>query len=171
MGEAIGYVQKRLKDWKVSPKVVLRELEKLAAEFDAAVEADDDGFRYRFPAVRESFVEAELMRRQLKLQDQKLGRIVYATSDTGTEASHRDQAKPSTGSWPAPRWTCRATCRRPAGWATRRTSRWSWRRRPPGRSPRRRRPPPRGQLLHGTSKQLDPPLQRLSAHEDARRWP
>ncbi len=91
VGEAIGYVQKRLKDWKVSPKVVLRELEKLAAEFDAAVEADDAGFRYRFPAVRESFVEAELMRRRLKLQDQKLGRIVYATSDTGTEASQRDQ--------------------------------------------------------------------------------
>ena len=91
VGEAIGHVQKRLKDWKVSPKVVLRELEKLAAEFDAAVEADDAGFRYRFPAVRESFVEAELMRRRLKLQDQKLGRIVYATSDTGAEASQRDR--------------------------------------------------------------------------------
>ncbi len=91
VGEAIGHVQKRMKDWEVSPKVVLRELEKLAAEFDAAVEADDDGFRYRFAAVRESFVEAELMRRRLKLQDQKLGRIVYATSDTGTEASRRDQ--------------------------------------------------------------------------------
>ena len=92
VGEAIGYVQQRLKDWKVSPKVVLREMEKLAAEFDAAVEADDAGFRYRFPAVRESFVEAELMRRRLRLQDQKLGRIVYATSDTGTEASRRDRA-------------------------------------------------------------------------------
>ena len=91
VGEAIQYVQKRMKDWKVSPKVVLGELEKLAAEFDAAVEADDAGFRYRFPTVRESFVEAELMRRQLKLQDQKLGRIVYATSDTGSQASKRDQ--------------------------------------------------------------------------------
>ncbi|MYB98511.1 MAG: hypothetical protein F4X60_08145 [Gemmatimonadetes bacterium] len=91
VGEAIAHVQKRLKDWDVSPKVVLGELEKLAAEFDASVEADDAGFRYRFPAVRESFVEAELMRRQLKLQDQKLGRIVYATSDSGTEASRRDQ--------------------------------------------------------------------------------
>ena len=70
--------------------LVLKELEKLAAEFDAAVEADDAGFRYRFPAIRETFVEAELMRRQLRLQDQKLGPIVYATSDTGTEASQRD---------------------------------------------------------------------------------
>ena len=88
--EAIRHVSKRLESWKVSPKVVLKELETLAAEFDAAVEADDDGFRYRFPAIRETFVEAELMRRRLKLRDQKLGRIVYATSDTGAEASKRD---------------------------------------------------------------------------------
>ena len=91
VGEAIAHVQKRLEGWSVAPKVVLREMEKLAAEFDAAVEADDTGFRYRFPAVREAFVEAELMRRRLKLQDQKLGRIVYATSDTSTEASKRDR--------------------------------------------------------------------------------
>jgi len=69
---------------------VLRELETLAAEFNAEVEADDDGFRYRFPAIRETFVEAELTRRALKLGDQKLGRIVYATSDTSEEASKRD---------------------------------------------------------------------------------
>ena len=91
VGEAIAHVQKRLEGWKVAPADVLRELEKLAAEFDAAVEADDAGFRYRFPAVRETFVEAELMRRRLRLQDQKLGRIVYATSDTGGEASRRDR--------------------------------------------------------------------------------
>jgi hypothetical protein len=71
--------------------MVLGELEKLAAEFDAAVEADDDGFRYRFPGVRESFVEAELMRRRLRLGDRKLGRIVYATADSGAEASKRDR--------------------------------------------------------------------------------
>ena len=91
VGEAIAHVQKRLEGWSVAPKVVLRELEKLAAEFDATVEADDTGFRYRFAAVREAFVEAELMRRRLKLQDQKLGRIVYATSDKSTEASKRDR--------------------------------------------------------------------------------
>ena len=91
VGEAIGHVRQRLKDWPVTPKMVLGELEKLAAEFDAAVEADDDGFRYRFPGVRESFVEAELMRRRLKLGDRKLGRIVYATADSGAEASKRDR--------------------------------------------------------------------------------
>ena len=91
VGEAIAHVQKRLEGWQVAPKVVLRELEKLAAEFDAAVEADDSGFRYRFHTVRETFVEAELMRRRLRLHDQKLGRIVYATSDTSGQASRRDQ--------------------------------------------------------------------------------
>ena len=80
----------RLKDWNVNPKVVLGELEVLAAEFDAEVEAGDDGFRYRFPAIRETFVEAELTRRALRLRDRKLGRIVYATSDTSEEASKRD---------------------------------------------------------------------------------
>ena len=54
------------------------------------MEADDDGFRYRFSAIRETFVEAELMRRRLKLQDQRLGRIVYATSDTAAEESQRE---------------------------------------------------------------------------------
>ena len=90
-GEAIRHVRERLEGWKVAPKDALGELEKLAAEFDAEVEADDAGFRYRFPAVREAFVEAELMRRRLRLQDQKLGRIVYATSDTGADASRRDR--------------------------------------------------------------------------------
>ena len=91
VGEAIAHVQKRLEGWNASPRDVLAELEKLAAEFDAEVEAGDAGFRYRFPGVRETFVEAELMRRRLRLQDQKLGRIVYATSDTGSEASRRDR--------------------------------------------------------------------------------
>lgn len=90
VADAIRHVTPRLKDWKVGPRVVLKELETLAAEFNAEVEADEDGFRYRFPAVRETFVEAELTRRALKLGDQKLGRIVYATSDTSAEASKRD---------------------------------------------------------------------------------
>ena len=90
VNEAIRHINKRLEGWTVSPKLVLKELELLAAEFDAGVEAADDGFRYRFPAIRETFVDAELMRRQLKLQDQKVGRIVYATSDTSAQASKRD---------------------------------------------------------------------------------
>ncbi len=90
VGDAIRHVSAGLKDQQVSPKLILKEMERLAAEFDADVEADDDGFRYRFPAIRETFVEAELMRRRLKLQDQRLGRIVYATGDTAEEAGQRD---------------------------------------------------------------------------------
>ena len=89
--EAVSHVRTRLEGWKVAGRDVLREMERLAAEFDAAVEVDDAGCRYRFPAVRETFVEAELMRRRLRLQDQKLGPIVYATSDTDAEASRRDR--------------------------------------------------------------------------------
>lgn len=90
VGDAIRHVQARLKDQQVSGKLVTDELGRLAAEFDADVEADDSGYRYRFPAIRETFVESELMRRNLRLEDQKLGPIVYATSDTAVEASRRD---------------------------------------------------------------------------------
>lgn len=69
-----------------------KELEALAAEFDADVEAHDDGFRYRFPKIRRTFVEAELMRRRLRLQDRKLGAIVYSTSDDDSRAAERDLA-------------------------------------------------------------------------------
>ena len=90
VADAIRHVQGRLKDQEVSGKLVTAELGRLAAEFDADVEAGDSGFRYRFPAIRETFVEAELVRRNLRLEKQKLGPIVYATSDTAAEASRRD---------------------------------------------------------------------------------
>lgn len=69
-----------------------RELEVLASEFGADVDAGDDGFRYRFGSVREAFVEAEFVRRELALGDQKLGPVVYSTSDTAAEAAKRDVA-------------------------------------------------------------------------------
>jgi len=88
--DAIGHVTRALEDRQAPPKMIQTELERLAAEFGAEVEAEDEGFRYRFPAIRETFVEAEFMRRRLRLQDQRLGPIVYATSDTAAEASQRD---------------------------------------------------------------------------------
>ncbi len=91
VGEAVEHVTRGLRGWSVSPKMVLKELETLAAEFDADVSARDQGFVYRFPAIRESYVDAELVRRRLALQEQTLGRIVYATSDTAAEADERDQ--------------------------------------------------------------------------------
>ena len=91
VADAIGRVRGRLKDQQVGGRLVTKELGRLAAEFDAEVEADDAGFRYRFPAIRETFVEAELMRRGLRLENQKLGPIVYSTSDTAKEESRRDR--------------------------------------------------------------------------------
>ncbi|WP_419858450.1 hypothetical protein [Candidatus Palauibacter irciniicola] len=91
-GDAIRHVTRTLEERQVPPKLILAELERLAAEFGAEVEAGDEGFAYRFPAIRATFVEAEFMRRRLKLQDQRLGPIVYATSDTAAEASRRDMA-------------------------------------------------------------------------------
>ena len=91
VADAIGRVRGRLKDQQVGGRLVTKELGRLAAEFDAEVEADDAGFRYRFPAIRETFVESELMRRGLRLENQKLGPIVYSTSDTAKEESRRDR--------------------------------------------------------------------------------
>ena len=90
VADAVRHVTRGLKGWQVDPAVVTAELERLAAEFDADVEKKDDGYRYRFGRVRESLVEAELVRRQLRLENQKLGPVVYATSDSATEASQRD---------------------------------------------------------------------------------
>ena len=90
VADAIRHVNRALKGQQVPPKTILKELERLAAEFDAEVEAEDEGFRYRFPAIRHTFVEAELMRRLLKLEDQRLGPVVYATSDTAAQATDRD---------------------------------------------------------------------------------
>lgn len=90
--EAIGRVQRQLDDASAGAKLVAAELERLAAEFGAEVEAGDDGFRYRFPALRRAFVEAELVRRGIKLEDWKPGQIVYSTSDSPEEEARKDAA-------------------------------------------------------------------------------
>ncbi len=90
VSDAVRHVTRALKGWQVNPATITAELERLAAEFDADVEKGDDGYRYRFGRIREAFVEAELERRRLRLEDQKLGPIVYATSDTAAEESQRD---------------------------------------------------------------------------------
>lgn len=93
--EAVRHVARGLGGKGVSSDVAgltTKELETLAAEFDADVASDDDGFRYRFPQIRRTFVEAELTRRALRLEDQKLGEIVYSTSDDDSEAAKREMA-------------------------------------------------------------------------------
>ena len=90
--EAIRNARRRLglERTDAADAMLKRALEELAAEFDAEVKKEDSGFYYSFPAIRITFAEAELMRRQMKLQDQKLGEIVYSTADTAAEASKRD---------------------------------------------------------------------------------
>ena len=95
--DAVRHVGRTVKDQPSLPSLVQKELERLAGEFDADVEAGpesggprDSEMRYRFGSVRQSFVEAEVVRRRLRLGDQKLGPIVYDTSDTADEESERE---------------------------------------------------------------------------------
>lgn len=90
--EAVARVADKLGDAAADAEVVAKELRALASEFGAEVEDTDDGYRYRFPALREAFVEAELVRRGVKLEDWKPGDIVYSTSDSSAEASEKDLA-------------------------------------------------------------------------------
>lgn len=90
--EAAEHALRQLRGSGATAKIVAEEMRTLAAEFGADVETNDDGFRYRFPAVRAAFVEAELVRRGVKLEDWKPGEIVYSTSDSSAEASERDLA-------------------------------------------------------------------------------
>ena len=91
--EAVKHVGGRLEGFEPSAKQIRKELEKLAAEFDADVEVDDQGqTRYRFPTVRAAFVEGELVRRRLALDEGEIGEIVYDSGDTTSEASARDMA-------------------------------------------------------------------------------
>ena len=91
--EAVQHVTRRLEDFRPTPKQVRKELERLAAEFDADVEVDDQGqTKYRFPNVRSSFVEGELVRRRLALEEGEIGEIVYDSGDSSSEAAARDMA-------------------------------------------------------------------------------
>jgi len=66
-------------------------LARLAVEFDAEVEAGDDGaIRYRFGRVREQLAGAEEVRSTLLLDDRRVGEIVYSSADSATEAGRRE---------------------------------------------------------------------------------
>ena len=91
--DAVRHVSNKLESFDPSPRQIRRELETLAAEFDADVEVDDKGVaRYRFPNIRTSFVEGELVRRRLALEKGDIGEIVYDSGDSSAEASARDMA-------------------------------------------------------------------------------
>lgn len=69
------------------------ELQSLLAEFDGEVEENSEGtVKYRFPSIRTQFRGAEAVRRRLKLEDQEVGDIVYASDQSEEEAHERDLA-------------------------------------------------------------------------------
>jgi len=88
---AVQYVQSRLKE--STAKQIESELNTLAAEFDADVDTDEAGaLKFRFSNVRKIFVESELTRRSLKLDEREMGQIVYSSGDDTNEASAREMA-------------------------------------------------------------------------------
>ena len=80
----------------MNPSEVEAALHQIAAEFDADVSSGESAgsgpLRFSFPAIREQFLASETMRRRLKLEDRKLGEVVYSSADSSVEASERDQA-------------------------------------------------------------------------------
>ena len=92
---ATAHVQARMKDRMVDPSAVEAALHQLAAEFDADVSAGEAGegsLRFSFPAIRKQFVASETVRQRLKLEDGKIGEVVYSSADSEAAASERDQA-------------------------------------------------------------------------------
>ena len=77
----------------MDPSEVEAALHQLAAEFDADVSSGEGGpLRFSFPAIRRQFLASETVRRQLKLEDRKLGEVVYSSGDSEEEASEREGA-------------------------------------------------------------------------------
>ena len=114
---ATAHVQARMKDRTVNPSEVEAALHQLAAEFDAEVSSGEAGpsdtgvsrgpgmsseaealskeggsLRFSFPAIRKQFLASEAVRRRLKLEEGKLGAVVYSSADSAAEASERDGA-------------------------------------------------------------------------------
>lgn len=93
LADAVTHVQARIGNAPVEPALVQRELERLAAEFDADVAPRPDGtVAYRFPAVLDEFKAAEAVRRQLRLEERRPGDIVYSTADDASQAAERELA-------------------------------------------------------------------------------
>jgi hypothetical protein len=69
------------------------ELVRFTAEFDGEVAPGDTGeVEYRFPGIRTQFLAAERTRKELALERQEVGEIVYSSEDDDIEASERDLA-------------------------------------------------------------------------------
>ena len=92
---ATAHVKAKMKDRTVDRSEVEAALHQLAAEFDADVtsgEGQDGPLRFSFPAIRKQFLASETVRRNLKLEDTRIGQVVYSSGDSAEEESERDQA-------------------------------------------------------------------------------
>jgi hypothetical protein len=75
-------------------EAVQEQLHALAAEFDAdVVAAPDGGLRFRFPAIRGTFLAAAKARKQLALGTRSVGEIVYSSADDDAQAGDRQLAE------------------------------------------------------------------------------
>ena len=91
--EAFQFVARRLEKQVVERADVESTLHELAAEFDADVSAGEDGaLRFTFGEIRAQFTASDSVRKKLKLENRRLGDIVFSTSDSESEATDRDLA-------------------------------------------------------------------------------
>ncbi|HZD04050.1 MAG TPA: hypothetical protein VE173_04005, partial [Longimicrobiales bacterium] len=81
-----------IREGRTAPDRVEEALHELAAEFDAEVDTDAAGtLEFRFPEIRRQFAAAVRARRELALERQQVGDIVYSSADTAAEADERDR--------------------------------------------------------------------------------
>jgi hypothetical protein len=89
---AARWVRTALDDESIPAVEVTAVLRGLAEEYDADAEAGEDGrlMAYRFPGVRTAFAAAERARSALRLEEGRVGRIVFSSDDTSVQASERE---------------------------------------------------------------------------------
>ena len=89
--EALAAKVEKALETSVTPKQVTAVLHELAAEFDADVTPGADGtLEFRFPSVLRQFVAGRDLRKGLKLDERRVGDIVYSSADTDEEAGRRE---------------------------------------------------------------------------------
>ncbi|MDX9723671.1 MAG: hypothetical protein RBU37_23185 [Myxococcota bacterium] len=89
-------VERALEQVKTNGKaeVIADTLKQTSAEFEAEVEVDErQQLLYTFPTIERALNESEKLRRSAKLDQQKLGEIVFATADSNEEAEARELAQ------------------------------------------------------------------------------
>lgn len=91
--EAVADVGRTLRSEDSSEDAARLELQRLASEWNAAIEPGAGGaIEFRFPQIRQQFQAAEAMRQTLALDERTVGPIVYSSADTPAEEGQRELA-------------------------------------------------------------------------------